>query len=68
MIDFLFDPKSMTFLCFFLWIISTIYFVIAPMVRRRMVSYKFDATDHVWWVGVFNIMVWITMWAFRTMY
>lgn len=69
MLDFLYDPKVMTFVCFGLWLVSGVVFTITAVLHlpTRMPD-KIDFKHPAYLAGVFNIMIWITMWGFRTMY
>ncbi len=68
MLDILLNPRIMVFVCFGLWLVGTMYFLMAPLIRRRMVSRTIDLSDHVWVVGIISVMLWFTMWGFRTIY
>lgn len=69
MLDFLLDPKVITFLCFGLWLISGVAFTFMAILHwPRTMPDKVDWNHPAYIMGIFNIMVWITMWCFRTMY
>lgn len=68
MIDILFDPKVMTFVCFWWWAIGTAASLILTALKPVPITQKINWREPRDLFLVSGGLAWIAMWCFRTMY
>ena len=66
--DFLFDPKIMTFVCFWWWGIGTVIYILITVLKPIPMHGKLNWQEPRDLIMISSGLAWIAMWCFRTMY